>query len=196
MIKNKNRSNWFGASDTSYIMGNYDTYSFSKWWFEKLGIFDNNFKNKYTETGNAYEHKISKLVENKYKVKLKLDKQIKIKKLKLRVNFDASHKNFNVEIKTRNKIWKNAPKNYWQQVQVQMFADNKQKTILATYLVDEEYYNNWFLKLDKNRYEDYIIDYDKEWINKEYLPRLKYLCYCLKNKLVPNNKNLKSFKGE
>ena len=37
MIHNHDRSGWFGASDTSTIMGNWATETFRKWWLEKLG---------------------------------------------------------------------------------------------------------------------------------------------------------------
>jgi hypothetical protein len=44
MIKNQDRSKWFGASDTSMIMGNWQTKTFNDWWMVKLGITTNNVK--------------------------------------------------------------------------------------------------------------------------------------------------------
>ena len=43
MIHNHDRSGWFGASDTSTIMGNWETETFRKWWLEKLGLRENRF---------------------------------------------------------------------------------------------------------------------------------------------------------
>ena len=63
MITNKDRSGWFGASDTKFIVGNYDTKTFLKWWLTKLGLSENNFSNKYTEAGTAYEHRIARFIE-------------------------------------------------------------------------------------------------------------------------------------
>lgn len=38
MIASKDRSGWFGASDINYIIGNYATKSFEKFWLEKIAL--------------------------------------------------------------------------------------------------------------------------------------------------------------
>lgn len=197
MIKNKSRKGWFGASDTKFIVGSYDTQTFKLWWLTKVGYTENNFKNKYTETGNAYEHKIAELIRKAYKCKLKLDKQIKIRRLKLRVNLDANTRTVIHEIKTTKKHWNKLPKPYWQQCQVQMYADRRifgryKDCYLQAYLVDNEYYDNYLIELKEDRLKTYYVELDLEWLNNEYLPRLKYLVKCLKHKKIPTNKEFKN----
>lgn len=58
MIHNHDRSGWFGASDTSTIMGNWATETFRKWWLEKLGLRENRFHTPAMQAGTAYEHRI------------------------------------------------------------------------------------------------------------------------------------------
>ena len=36
VISEQDRSGWFGASDTSYIMGNWNTKTFKNWWAKKI----------------------------------------------------------------------------------------------------------------------------------------------------------------
>ena len=73
MITNKDRSGWFGASDTSFVIGNYNTKTFKNWWLEKLGIRQNTFVNKAMKVGTYYEHKILDTIPN-----IKKDRQILI----------------------------------------------------------------------------------------------------------------------
>ena len=58
MVSSKDRSNYIGASDTSFVVGNWNTKSFENWWLEKIGIRKSDFQNEYTMAGNNYEHKI------------------------------------------------------------------------------------------------------------------------------------------
>ena len=83
MIKNKDRSGWFGASDTKFIMSNWNTSTFMSWFQSKIGTKDNSFSNVYTVSGNIKEHQLSKHYAETHKEKIVLDRQIKIKKLKL-----------------------------------------------------------------------------------------------------------------
>ena len=46
MLSDKDRSGYFGASDTSYIIGNWKTKTFTNWWLVKLGLAQNNFTNE------------------------------------------------------------------------------------------------------------------------------------------------------
>ena len=186
MIKNKDRSKWFGASDTHIIMGSWNTKTFIKWWCVKLGLLKNGFKTKETMAGDAYEHKIAKAVEEDLSIKLKLDRQIKIKKLRIRVNLDADCKKLNkiFEIKTFKEIddWK-PPINYYEQVQVQMYF-TKMKASIVAYPMTKEYYKNYFLPIEKEKLQFYDFELDNEFIQR-YLARLKVLVKCLKKKILP-----------
>lgn len=183
MIKDKSRDGWIGASDTHYVMSNWTTTTFYNWWCEKLGLKNNSLNNIYLQTGNAKEHQIA----NALGIKLTLDRQVKIKSLRLRVNLDAETKDYIYEIKTykiSNKEWK-PPISYRQQIQVQMYATGKRKWGIIAYGLLEEDYNNFFLPIDQNRIKRFEIPYDEQWIQNEYLPRLVYLCKCLKNRKTP-----------
>lgn len=185
MIKDKNRSGWFGASDTAKIMGNWNTKTFAKWWCEKLGFIHNNFQTKYTLAGNFYEHKIAKAVSEILGTKLTLDRQIKKRKLRLRVNLDSEDRNTIYEIKTFKKeeeSW-NCPKNYIMQVRVQMWTTKKKGCIIA-YPMEEQNYKNYFLPIEKEKLIRIDIEQDDNFI-KKYLERLRYLSYCLKKRKYP-----------
>lgn len=184
MIRNKDRSKYWGASDTSKIMGNWNTKTFMELYLIKLGVSENNFSNTYLMAGNAYERRIAQSLE----LPLKFDRCIKIPKLRLRVNLDAETKDCIYEIKTHkftDKAWK-MPIAYWQQCQVQMFATGKHKCKLVAYPMKDENYENFFLEVEKDKVEVFDIEYDEQWINTEYLPRLKYLTKCLKERKTPN----------
>ena len=93
MIKNKDRSKWFGASDTHYIMGNWNTKTFQNWWMQKLGLIKKDFNTIYTIAGNEYEHKIAETIRTYFDDdKFKLDRQIKCRKWRVRVNLDCESK--------------------------------------------------------------------------------------------------------
>ena len=53
MIRNHDRSGWFGASDTATIMGSWDTETFRRWWAVKLGIRKDHFANAAMQAGTA-----------------------------------------------------------------------------------------------------------------------------------------------
>lgn len=194
MIKNQNRSKWFGASDTHFIMGNWNTITFVKWWCVKLGLTKNEFQTKYTLAGTHYEHKIAKAIENEFQTKLKLDRQLKIRKLRLRVNLDSENKDTVFEIKTfrdKGEEWQ-LPKHYIMQVYVQMWTTGKKGTIVA-YPMTEEYYKNYFLEIDKSKLLKFEIQKDEKYEEfiKEYLKRITYLASCLKIGKLPKIQELK-----
>lgn len=189
MITNKDRSGFWGASETSKIVGNWDTKTFMELYLVKLGVTENNFTNTYLMAGNAYERKIAQSLG----LKMKFDRCIKIPKLRLRVNLDAETKDCIYEIKTHKqteKKWQ-PPTSYWQQCQVQMFATGKHKCKLVAYPMTDENYENFFLEVDNEKVEVFDIEYDEEWINNEYLPRLVYLAECLKKRKTPSMKEFK-----
>lgn len=188
MIDQKSsRAGWFGASDVKYIMGNWNTQTFMAWWLQKLGLSNKDFSNIYTLSGTYKEHSLADHYAQTHKTKVKLDRQVRIKKYRLRVNLDCETKDGIVEIKTHkntNTTWK-MPKEYEWQVQVQMFATKKRKACIYAYAMNEEDYYNFWEEIDKSRIEEIPIEYNEQWVNDEYLPRLVYLCKCLKKRKTP-----------
>lgn len=190
MIKDKSRAGWFGASDTKFIMGNWTTSTFLEWWQTKLGTKTNNFKNIYTISGTYKEHSIANHYAETHNEKIFLDRQVKLRKYRLRVNLDCETKEKIVEIKTHKhsgKEWK-IPNEYIWQVWVQMFATKKRKACIYAYGMTEDDYNNFWLPIDETRISETPIEYIDAWIQNQYLPRLVYLCKCLKKRKTPNMK--------
>lgn len=182
MIASKDRSGYFGASDTKYIVGNWKTKTFQNWWLVKLGIIQNNFENKYTMAGTNYEHKILDSLDIP---DLEKDKQIIIDKL--RVNLDGNTKNKIYEVKTYNyKKGFNLSKDYIQQVLVQMYATGIRDAEIVAYGLLESDYNNYLHNIDSERLSFYKIEYDSDFIEKIYLPKLDYLKECLESGAMPN----------
>ena len=176
MIASQDRSGYFGASDVSFIVGNWKTATFEKWWMQKIGINRDHFDNRYTSAGTYYEHRILESLG----IPMELDKQIIIEDLRLRVNLDGNDTDTIYECKTYkfDKGFK-MPKKYIQQVQVQMFASGLRKAIVIAYGLTEADYDNYFHPIDPNRRGEFLIEYDETWINDIFLPRLKYLTKCL-----------------
>lgn len=188
MIKNQNRSKWFGASDTSTIMGNWDTPTFLNWWFVKLGYYNKSFSSWKMQCGNLLEIPIIREIEKQEKIKIKIGRHPYYNiRLRLRVNYDGLRPDRCVEIKTCSKMFSEVPKNYWQQTQVEMFKKKKLKCDLYAYeMTDDDYANAYFPTIDYSRIKRFEILYDKDFIEKEYLPRLRYLASCLRRRKIPN----------
>lgn len=178
MIHNQDRSGWFGASDTSYVMGKLNTETFRKWWLQKLGVNKDHFSTIEMQTGTALEHRILEHIGIS-----RMDRQIKKPRLRLRVNLDGEDRNTVYEVKTSKHPFK-LKKAYWMQAQAEMFATGKE-LVIVTYRLEREYYENWFRPIDDSRLTFIPIAYDSEWIQEEYLPRLKYLAGCLKKGVLP-----------
>lgn len=200
MITNLDRSGWFGASDTKYIMRpNHNTKTWMKWWDEKLGLLESDSSGSiYTRAGNLYEHPIMEAIDDK----IFADGQILIEDLLLRVNYDGWKDGVIYEIKTRsvNTEWKpyentGIPKDYWMQCQVEMYAYQTmskkwflpkfKKLILAEYPLHDSEYETDEPEVDPNRINYHEVKYDKSWINGEYLPTLKQLARALKKGKFP-----------
>lgn len=170
MISNKDRSGWFGGSDTSYIVGNWETDSFKFWWLEKLGLKTNALNNKAMKCGNAFEHKILDCIG------CRKDYQIIIPKLHLRVNYDGDKDGTIYEVKTHKaeKPFK-VSKAYWRQAQVEMYAMNTKTLYIVSYALTEQEYLNYFTPIEVERIKYHKVEYDEDFINNEYLPKLKKL---------------------
>lgn len=182
MIADKDRSGYFGASDTDKIIGNWKTETFSKWWLQKIGINREHFENKYTSAGTHYEHRILESLG----IPMEYDKQITLEDLRLRVNLDGNTADCIYECKTyKNDNGFKMPKKYINQVQVQMFASDIHHAEIVVYGLSEKDYDNYFNPIVPERLQRHSITYDKEWIDNVYLPRLCYLAECLKRGVFP-----------
>ena len=181
MIQTQNREGYIGASDTSMVVGNWKTDTFAKWWLEKIGIYKNTFTNESIQAGTNYEHKILDSLEIP---NLEKDKQIIIDRL--RVNLDGTTEATIYEVKTHNaeKEFK-VSKQYWRQVQVEMYALGVRKAYIVDYGLIEDDYNNFFNEIDLNRVHLTLVEYDEEFINNEYLPKLETLTKYLKEGSYP-----------
>ena len=176
MIASQDRSGYFGASDVSFIVGNWGTKTFEKWWMQKLGINRDHFENRYTSAGTHYEHRILESLG----IPMELDMQIIIEDLKLRVNLDGNDTDTIYECKTyKFDNGFKMPKKYIEQVQVQMFASGLRKAKIVVYGLLEEDYDNYFNPIDSSRRREYVIEYDERWINEVFLPKLRHLAKCL-----------------
>lgn len=192
MITSNDRSKWFGASDTKYMFMNVHTKTFQDWWAVKLGLIERNFSNKAMKAGNALEHKIIDAIESFLGEKITKGKRpVKIRSLRLRANYDGFSKKKVYEVKTTIKPLKEdvskLPKDYIWQCQVLMWAKKLYACRLCYYRLTEEDYENYYLEVDESRLMSYWIEYDEKWINEVYLPRLRYLAKCLKEKSYPTN---------
>ena len=180
MITDKDRSGYFGASDTSKIMGNWNTATFERWWLEKLGIVKSNFTSDAMEAGTQYEHKILACIPECTET----DKQIIIGRL--RVNLDGNSKDTIYECKTYKEGKNFKPtKAYREQVQIQMYATGYRKAYIVAYPLTEDEYKNYFLPVDPDKITRFPIEYDEKFISK-YLVRLAYLTRCLEKGVFPN----------
>lgn len=182
MISDKDRSGWFGASDTDKIIGNWKTKTFEKWWLQKIGINRDHFENRYTAAGTHYEHRILESLG----IPMEFDKQFIIEGLCLRVNLDGNTEDCIYECKTyKFESGFKMPKKYINQVQVQMFASGIHKAKIVVYGLTEEDYDNYFNPIDSQRRKEIYIAYDGNWINEVFLPKLVYLFVCLKRGVFP-----------
>lgn len=181
MIQSQDRSNYIGASDTSFVVGNWKTKTFEKWWLEKIGINKNNLSTEAMKAGNNYEHKILEALEIK---DLEMDKQIIIDRL--RVNLDGNTSACIYEVKTysESKEFK-VSKQYWRQAQVEMYASKIHHLYIVAYALQEKDYRNYFNKIDKARIQLIKVEYDDGFIQNEYLPKLEILTKCLKEGVYP-----------
>lgn len=184
MISNHDRSNYFGASDTSMVVGNWTTKTFEKFWLEKLGLYKNDFANDYTMAGTNFEHKILDKLAEKLGIKIEKDKQIISGRL--RVNLDGNTENRIFEVKTHNldKEFK-ISKQYWRQAQVEMFVSHIYNLSIVSYGLEDKDYNNFFNEVKEERIVLHNVEYDADFIEKEYKPKLEYLSKCLEQGIFP-----------
>lgn len=186
MISNKDRSNYFGASDTKFITGNWNTKTFQNWWLVKLGLIQNNFENEYTKAGTNFEHKI---LDSLNIPNIEKDKQIIIDKLRINLDGNTSKKIYEVKTYNYEKKFK-VSKAYKEQVLVQMYGTGIKEAEIVAYGLLESDYKNYFREIDEQRISFHTIEYDEKFINEIYVPRLIYLTECLKEKKMPKEEDL------
>ena len=194
MIKSKDRTYYFGASDTKYVVGNWETKTFKKWWLEKLGFSNEHIDNKYTLAGTNYEHKIIDALN----IPL-IEKDNQFIKDRIRVNLDGNTKEKIYEIKTYGfekgfDIEKH--KDYIYQVQVQMYVSKIHKAEIDAYGLLENDYINFFNDIDLDRLSKYEIEYNEEWLKEEYIPKINYLTECLIKQKFPDKEEFKEKENE
>ena len=198
MIHSNDRSGFFGASDTKFIMNdNRQSKTWKEWWSVKLGERESSFSGSiYTRAGNLWEHPLLLAVDPG----MILDGQIIHDKYLLRVNYDGWKDGIIREAKT-HKYYVDKPytipEEHWQQVQVEMYVyQEKQKVwflppfegleIISYALYPDEYYlEPSEIVIDENRIRHHPVKYDKHWIKGEYLPRLKECARALKKGKYP-----------
>lgn len=190
MIHDMDRSGYFGASDSRYIVAkNRDTKSWKEWWSIKLGGKSSFEGNMYTNAGNMYEHPILKSISDN----ITLDRQIIYERLLLRVNYDGDMDGTIYEVKThRSDKQFEVTKAYWQQAQTEMFCykvmqedlglpEFNKLWIVSYGLLSSEY--TAFQRIDPNRISFHPVLYDKSFVKGELIPNLKYLSKKLRKTL-------------
>lgn len=188
MIADKDRSFYFGASDTDMIVGSWTSESFARWWLGKLSLRRHHFENHYTFAGTHYEHPI---LESLAVPDMELDRQIIIEDLRLRVNLDGNDREAIYEVKTYELTsGYSLPMKHIRQVQVQMYATGLRRAYIVSYGLTERDYRNYFLPIDRERLQLHPIPYQEGWIHNTYLPRLTYLARCLTEGRYPNVKEM------
>lgn len=181
MIASQDRSYYIGASDTSYVVGNWETKTFIKWYGTKLGIYSQDFSNQYIEAGTNYEHRILEALNIPA---LEMDRQII--KGRLRVNLDGNTQDTIYEVKTHKvKNSFKVSKNYRNQVLVEMYAYGFRKAYIVSYGLEEADYINYYRDIDVKRLKLHQIEYDADFINNIYLPKFNYLSECLDKGVLP-----------
>lgn len=187
MIASQDRSGWFGASDVSFIIGNWKTKSFQKWWLTKLGLTQGHYSSAAMNAGTYFEHAILDAVRAPRK-----DYQILLPELSLRVNLDGDDTGRIFEVKTHgiDKPYK-PTKAHVHQVRVQMYAKSMEEGVLPTaeivsYGLTEDDYKNFFRDIDPERIKHHPVMYSSDFIDVEFLPKLRYLKACLEKGVFPD----------
>lgn len=192
MIHDKDRSGWFGASDSYKIINpNHDTKTWQEWWRVKLGIEENPFQgNEYTRAGERFEHPILECFDKD----INKDRQLIIEDKLLRVNYDGDKDGIIFEVKTHkaDKPFEVTP--YIDaQTQTQMYVWKEKEgevppfksLYILSYALTEADYRNENPTVDD-------IDFDRIKVKEiKYKPRkIKHFLKCLAP-LVEELKNAK-----
>lgn len=112
------------------------------------------------------------------------DRQIKRRRLRLRVNLDGETREEIHEVKTYGGDQFRVSRAYWMQAQIEMFAAGK-PLVIDAYRLEPEDYRNWFRPIDPTRLSAHPVAYDRAWVDTEYLPRLEILAEALRKGVFP-----------
>lgn len=188
MITNPDRSGWFGASDSRFMVAkNRTSKSWLEWWNEKLGYQAREIHSEAIAAGTAWEHKILDAVDPA----IRKDHQVLIEKYRLRVNYDGDKDGTIYEVKTHNFLKEFKVTNpYWYQAQAEMYAwklkyGQVPRLYIVAYGLIEQEYKDYSGRVDDSRIEMYQVEYDKAFIQDRYLPNLKELCRALRKGRFP-----------
>ena len=187
MIRDHSRAGWVGASDTHALMASWDSKTFASFMMEKLGLLEKGFSSRRMAAGTFWERRILDAIDVSRR-----DRQIRRRKLRLRVNLDGEDRVTVFEVKTHEGEEFKVTKAYWQQCQVEHYATGKEVCIVAYRLLPEDI-GNYYRELDEERLSIYPIDYDPEWIEREYLPRLRIVARCIRTRRWPTESEIARF---
>lgn len=181
MIADHDRSGWIGASDTDYVVGNWETATWEKWMLGKLGIHESHIETVAMNAGTHKEHQILEHIGCD-----RADRQILLPEYRLRVNLDGEIVRKICECKTYGygKGFK-LPLKYKRQVWVQMFAAETEEASVYAYGLTDDDYRNYFLPIDDNRLMEFPIEYNREFI-ENYREPLTVLARCIEEGRLPN----------
>ena len=149
MITDKSRDYYIGASDTHFVMMNFDTKTFQRWWQTKIGAEVMEIESVYTIAGNIYEQRILDEIFVPYRNEQFIVGQ-------LRVNLDGRTDQEVVEVKTSKKPYTKVKTDHWQQTQVEMFATCMNKARLVVYEMEEADYE-YIRDIDLDRMKTFPI---------------------------------------
>lgn len=179
MIRDHDRSGWFGASDVQRIMGSWSGRTFDRWWMQKLGLNRDHFSTDAMAAGTHYEHPILRAVGAR-----EMDRQLYVPEYRLRVNLDGNTGGHILEAKThRHEKPYRPPLAHVRQVNVQIFAALQNGwrfptgEIVAYGLLPYEY-ENFFAPIDPERLRRFPVRYDPDFI-LAFQRRLRVLCDCM-----------------
>ena len=148
-----------------------------------MGVARNDIETIAMNAGTHKEHQILEYVSPF----METDKQILLPDLKLRINLDGNVGKHIYEVKTHSAEKDFKPsKKYIQQVIVQMYALQSNEADIVSYGLTEEDYKNYFLPIDPERLKYHPIASDEKWIWTTFLPRIRYLAYCLDKGILPD----------
>lgn len=169
------------------MMGRFDTKSFADFWALKCGYDVPGYHSVYMDAGNAYEIPIIHEIERMTGRKIRLGRRALYSPcLRLRVNYDGLTRDRLIEIKTAKRAFSRVPLGYWMQCQVLMYRTGRRVCELWLYVMEPEDYSMlWFPVIDRDRLHCFEIEYDEDWIERRYLPRLRYLAHCLRRGIWP-----------
>lgn len=186
MIRSKDRSYYIGASDTSFVVGNWNTKNFERWYATKQGFYSMDYTNDYMRAGTHFEHRILDALEIKG---LRKDEQIIDGRLRINLDGCTDYAIYEVKTHSIDKPFK-VTKAYRQQVIVEMFAAEIRNAQIVAYGLEAADYKNFYRDIDTSRLTFHPIEYDREFIEQVYLPRFCYLAACLERGAFPKENEL------